>query len=59
MSVQCTWRIIQDFDIIYKQPKLELEKGGDYEEKKKIIDWCKKILSALLKKDSTSTRIRR
>jgi hypothetical protein len=38
MSVQCTWRKIQDLDIIYKQPKIEVEKGGDYEEKKKKID---------------------
>ena len=39
---------------IQKQPKLELEKGIDYEEKKNKIDRYKKIISsALLKKDST------
>ena len=54
-----TWRIIQDLGIAYKQPKLELEKGGDYEEKKKKLDWDKNISSSLLKKDSISTRIRR
>ena len=37
VSPMQTWRIIQDLDIIYKQPKLELEKGDDYEEKKKKI----------------------
>ena len=47
------WRIIQDLDIVYKQPKLELEKSNDYEEKKKKIDRYKKISSALFKKDST------
>ena len=53
VSPMQTWRIIQDLGIVYKQPKLELEKGDDYEEKKKKIDRYKKILSALLKKDST------
>ena len=48
-----TWRIIQDLDIVYKQPKLELEKGNDYEEKKGKIDRYKKVSSALFKKDST------
>jgi hypothetical protein len=43
-------RIIQDLGIVYKQPKLELEKGDDYEEKKNKIDRYKKISSALLKK---------
>ena len=57
VSPMQTWRIIQDLGIVYKQPKLELEKGDDYEEKKKKIDRYKKISSALLKKDST--RIRR
>ena len=38
---------------IQKQPKLELEKGDDYEEKKGKIEGYKKISSALLKKDST------
>jgi hypothetical protein len=36
-----------------KQPKLELEKGNDYEEKKGKIEGYKKVSSALLKKDST------
>ncbi|HSA76564.1 MAG TPA: hypothetical protein VLE02_03375 [Nitrosarchaeum sp.] len=38
---------------IQKQPKLELEKGIDYEEKKGKIDRYKKVSSALFKKDST------
>lgn len=50
VSPMQTWRIIQDLGIVYKQPKLELEKGDDYEEKKKKIDRYKKISSALLKK---------
>ena len=37
----------------YKQPKLELEKGDDYEEKKGKIDRYKKISNVLLKKGST------
>lgn len=53
VSPMQTWRIIQDLDIVYKRPKLELEKGSDYEEKKGKIDRYKKISSALLKKDST------
>lgn len=53
VSPMQTWRIIQDLGIVYKQPKLELEKGDDYEEKKNKIDRYKKISSALLKKDST------
>ena len=36
-----------------RDPKLELEKGNDYEEKKGKIDNYKKVSSALLKKDST------
>src|SRR5574339_224548 len=53
VSPMQTWRIIQDLDIVYKQPKLELEKGNDYEEKKGKIEGYKKISSALFKKDST------
>ena len=53
VSPMQTWRIIQDLGIVYKQPKLELEKGDDYEEKKGKIEGYKKISSALLKKDST------
>ena len=53
VSPMQTWRIIQDLGIVYKQPKLELEKGSDYEEKKGKIDRYKKISSALLKKGST------
>jgi hypothetical protein len=48
-----TWRIIQDLGIVYKQPKLELEKDDDYEEEKGKIEGYKKISSALFKKDST------
>jgi len=53
VSPMQTWRIIQDLGIVYKQPKLELEKGIDYEEKKGKIERYKKVSSALLKKDST------
>ena len=53
VSPMQTWRIIQDLGIVYKQPKLELEKGSDYEEKKGKIERYKKISAALLKKDST------
>jgi hypothetical protein len=34
LSPMQTWRIIHDSGIVYKQPKLEWEKGDDYEEKK-------------------------
>jgi transposase len=50
VSPMQTWRIIQVLGIVYKQPKLELEKGDDYEEKKNRIDRYKKVSSALLKK---------
>jgi transposase len=50
VSPMQTWRIIQDLGIVYKQPKLELEKGDDYEEKKNRIDRYKKVSSALFKK---------
>ncbi len=53
VSPMQTWRIIHDMGIVYKQPKLELEKGIDYEEKKNKIEGYKKISAALLKKDST------
>jgi transposase len=53
VSPMQTWRIINDLGIVCKQPKLELEKGSDYEEKKGKIDRYKKVSSALLKKDST------
>jgi putative transposase len=53
VSPMQTWRIIHDLDIVCKRPKLELEKGSDYEEKKGKIDRYKKISSALFKKDST------
>ena len=56
MSVQCKhgWRIIHDLGIVSKRPKLELEKGIDYEEEKKNkIDRYKKVSSAVFKKDST------
>jgi transposase len=43
VSPMQAWRIIQDLGIVYKQPKLELEKGNDYEEKKGKIDRYKKI----------------
>jgi transposase len=53
VSPMQTWRIIQDLGIVYKQPKLELEKGIDYEEKKGKIERYKKMSAALFKKDST------
>jgi transposase len=53
VSPMQTWRIIQDLGIVYKQPKLELEKGIDYEEKKGKIDRYKKVSPVLLKKGST------
>jgi transposase len=52
VSPMQTWRIIQDLGIVYKHPKLELEKGVDYDEKKKKIDRYKKVSSTLLKKGS-------
>lgn len=49
-----TWRIIHhDLGIVYKQPKLELQKGDDYEQKKEEIEGYRKVSHALLKKDST------
>ena len=48
-----TWRIVHDLGIVYKQPKLELEKDDDYEEKKEKIDGYRKVSNALLKKGST------
>ncbi len=48
-----TWRIVHDLGIVYKQPKLELEKDDDYEQKKEKIDGYRKVSNALLKKDST------
>jgi len=53
VSPMQTWRIINDVGIVCKRPKLELEKGTDYEEKKKRIEGYKKVSSALLKKYST------
>ena len=38
VSPKQTWRIIHDLGIVYKQPKLELEKDDDYEQKKEKID---------------------
>jgi transposase len=54
VSPKQTWRIVHDLGIVYKQPKLELEKGkgDDYEQKKGKIEIYKKISSALLKKDT-------
>jgi len=55
VSPKQTWRIVHDLGIVYKQPKLDLEKekGDDYEEKKGKIDGYRKVSHALLKKDST------
>ena len=38
VSPMQTWRIIHDMGIVYKRPKLELEKGDGYEEKKGKIE---------------------
>ncbi|MGD9535085.1 MAG: transposase [Candidatus Nitrosocosmicus sp.] len=48
-----TWRIIHDLGIVYKQPKVVLEKGNDYEQKKRKVESYKKVSRALLKKDTS------
>jgi putative transposase len=55
VSPKQTWRIVHDLGIVYKQPKLDLEKekDDDYEEKKGKIDRYKKVSHTFLKKDST------
>ncbi len=55
VSPKQTWRIVHDLGIVYKQPKLDLEKekDDDYEVKKGKIDRYKKVSHALLKKDTT------
>jgi transposase len=53
VSPMQTWRIVHDIGIVFKRPKLALEHGEDYEEKKKIVYNYKKISPALLKKDSS------
>jgi transposase len=48
-----TWRIIHDLGIVYKQPKLELqkEKDDDYEQKKgKIYRWIQEGIHCPFKK---------
>jgi transposase len=52
VSLKQTWRIVHDLGIVYKQPKLELEKekDDDYEEKEEKIDGYKKVSRTLLKK---------
>jgi transposase len=57
VSPMQTWRIVHGLGIVSKKPKLALEHGEDYEEKKKIVNNYKKVSAALLKKDTT--RIRR
>ncbi|MDN5868327.1 MAG: helix-turn-helix domain-containing protein [Candidatus Nitrosocosmicus sp.] len=52
VSPKQTWRIVHDLGIVYKQPKLVLEKEEDYEKKKEKIDRYKKVSRALLKKDT-------
>lgn len=49
VSPKQTWRIVHDLGIVYKQPKLALEKGNDYEEKKGKVESYKKVSRALLK----------
>jgi transposase len=53
VSPMQTWRIVHDLGIVSKKPKLSLEHDSDYEEKKKTIDYYKRISAALLKKDTT------
>jgi hypothetical protein len=55
VSPKQTWRIVHDLGIVYKEPKLELdkEKDDDYVAKKGKVDRYKKVSSALLKKDTT------
>lgn len=53
VSPKQTWRIVHDLGIVYRQPKLELEKDDNYEEKKEKIDGYKRVSRALLKKDTT------
>jgi putative transposase len=52
VSPKQTWRIVHDLGIVYKQPKLELEKEENYEEKKEKIERYKKVSRALLKKET-------
>jgi transposase len=54
VSPKQTWRIVHDLGIVYKQPKLVLdkEKDGDYEQKKEKVKGYKKVAHALLKKDT-------
>jgi transposase len=54
VSPKQTWRIVHDLGIVYKQPKLELEKekDDDYEQKKEKIERYKKVSHSLLKKDT-------
>jgi transposase len=47
-----TCNIIHDLGIVYKQPKINLIKSDDYEQKKEKINRYKKISRALLKKDT-------
>jgi transposase len=53
VSPKQTWRMVHDLGIVYKQPKLVLDKEKDYEEKKEKIDRYKKVSRALLKKDTS------
>jgi len=53
VSPMQTWRIIHDLGIVTKRPKLALEHGEEYEEKRKTINNYKKISVAFLKKNTT------
>ena len=52
VSPMQTWRI-HDLGIVSKRPKLALEHGEDYEEKRTAFSNYKKISVALLKKNTT------
>ncbi|MDN5866004.1 MAG: helix-turn-helix domain-containing protein [Candidatus Nitrosocosmicus sp.] len=55
VSPKQTWRIVHDLGIVYKQPKIVLdkEKDDDYEQKREKIESYKKVSRALLKKDTS------
>ena len=49
VSPMQTWRIVHDLGMVSKRPKLALEHADDYEKKKKIVDYYKKVSPAFLK----------
>jgi hypothetical protein len=53
VSPMQTWRMVYDLEIVSKKPKLSLEHGSDYEEKKKTINDYKKVSAAALLKNGS------